>query len=167
MLIRNYQAIDRLDSGSTTYFLDIAKILQIDLSCTPAEIQEELGERVKYKSITLEERFSFKDKWYWIEKDLTKLQYIQFVLLEQYIDDDVVQNLHNIIALFCRPEIKSWFRRKVEPFNQDTHEALANEFLDLDMSVANALIVFFWELGNHSLRHMRIQFLNKMKIGNQ
>lgn len=167
MLLKEYQAIDKLDSTSKNYFSEVANILNLDLTCTPQEVQEELDLRLASKVVKIDNKIYFNHKVYRIEKELPKVSYWQFVLLEQYLDDDAVQNLHRILALFCRPEKRNWFRKKVEPFNMDTHEALANDFLKLDMNVANSLILFFWDLANHSLRNTRIQFLNKMKTGNQ
>lgn len=163
MLIRDYQYISSLNTGSTTYEYELAKYFNIDTTKTIEDVRKELVKCLETKEYKLGKTIYFNKKEWLVEQDILDSTFEQWVLLETILsEDNNINNLHKLIALYLRPVIrKGIFKKKViEPFNMNNHDKISIELLDLPIEIANALIVFFWNLVPEYMNNIKTHYLN-------
>ena len=84
-------------------------------------------------------------KHYWLNYDVTKApsnagRYVEVATFS----NDIIGNLHKILASMATPMVWSWKGLKVSKFDAINHEAIADDFLHCDFTVAYHAAVFFW-----------------------
>lgn len=92
-------------------------------------------------------------RYYWLNYDLSKkpnnaAKYVEVATFS----DDIIGNLHKIMATMATPLKLSWKGMvKVER----EHEDIANDMLHLDFNVAYHAAVFFWAVFSKSITSMK------------
>tara|TARA_R100000951_G_scaffold66916_1_gene56490 strand:+ start:929 stop:1705 length:777 start_codon:yes stop_codon:yes gene_type:complete len=84
---------------------------------------------------------------YRIESDVEQLTGGQYITLMHLMNDQekVMENMAEILALFCIPSTKKWFGWKDGIYDSDKHMAVAAEMKDAKMDVVYPLSAFFFE----------------------
>jgi len=91
-------------------------------------------------------------KYYWLNYDITKApsnagRYVEVATFS----NDIIGNLHKILASMATPMVWSWKGLKLGKFDAVDHEAIANDFLHCDFTVAYHAAVFFWAVFSSSI----------------
>lgn len=164
MTIKDYQYLNKLDTGSTTYEYDICKYFNIDTTKSLEEVKLIINKINNIEEYKLEDYITFNNRRWYIEKDILDSTFEQWIRLETIISvGDNLKNLHKLLAIYLRPTKRNWYGKLIiEPFNMDTQDDLANELLDLDISKAQSIILFFYQLVPQFFNHMKIVFLNRL-----
>ena len=165
MVIRQYQQINLINTGSTTYELEVAKVLNIKTDRSEADVRADIKRELLIPDYKIGKYIYFNKKEWLIEKDLLDSTFEQWIQLEILINkQDNINNLHRLLAIYLRPIRKSKIlkRKEIEPYNLEKQEAIANELLDLPLEIAKTLMIFFYQFVVESLNNMKITYLNKM-----
>ena len=163
MTIKDFQYINSIPTGST-YLLEVSKYFGLDTNLPPDVLEEMINNLMIIKEIPLKKYIKVKGKKYTYEKDLKKVGFNQFIILESLIaEEDNVKNLNFLIALFCRPVKRKWFRLIISPFDELDYELDCNNLLEMNMEDAQALILFFYHYVEGCSQNMKIHCLNLMK----
>jgi len=163
MLVKDFKKISLLDTGSTTYELDLIKYFKIDTTKTIDEVGEQLK---KCMEITPTTKFK---KYYWFNKKLWKVcfpftdeSFDQWARLETILaENNNLQNINRLLALYFRPV--KWYG-KVKKFDLNTQEPIEEDLLDLDMNIANGLLLFFSIVAFKYMNNIRAHYLNLLKV---
>jgi hypothetical protein len=163
MLIRDYKYISTLNTGSTTYEMDLIKYFGISTDQTIDEVSNELK-----KKLNIEEPDNIK-KYYWFKKKLWKVctpfqdeTFDQWARLETILaEDNNLQNINRLIALYFRPV--KWYG-KVKNFDMNTQEQIEEDLLDLDVNIGQKLLLFFSIVGFKYMNNIRAYYLNLTKM---
>jgi len=162
LTLKEYMYIQSIPTGST-YESELIKYLGIDQTLTYNEIQEEVADRLAISDYTLKDKFYLHDKWWKYETDFLESTYEQWAKLESLLSDETNrQNLHKILAIYCRPATMKRFSRKffISKFDLGKQDGIAEELLDLPMSIEKELIRTFFLLAIKSLNYTKIHCLN-------
>jgi len=161
--LREYMYIQSLATG-ITYESEIIKYFNIDTTLTYEDIQNELADRMAISDYQLNKKFYLNNKYWMFETDFLEGSYEQWSRLESLLNDNNTQNLHRILAIYCRPATINKLSRKftISKFDLNRQEKIANELLDLPMSIEKELISAFFLLGIKCLNYIKIYFLNQM-----
>ena len=163
MKVIDYQDLNTIPTG-TTYILEVAKYFGLDTNLPPDVLEEMILNLSRIKEISLPKFIYIKGKRYMYEKDLKKVGFNQFVLLESIIaEEDNVKNMHRLIALFCRPAKRKWLKWMISPFDELEYEIDCNNILEMNMEDAQALILFFYQFVDRCSQNMKIHYLNQVK----
>lgn len=164
MLVKDFQYINSI-SGSTNYEELILTHFNISKNQTIEKVQLELESALKINPREIKGNFiRFNKKKWGIEKDLLECTYEQFNRLEMLLAEEKnIENLHKLLAIYVRP--RKWF--KIEKFNLKRQDDIAKELLELDMNIAQGLILFFYLNATKSFLNINISYLNQMKKPNQ
>jgi hypothetical protein len=98
-------------------------------------------------------------KWH-VQHDITKLSASAYIDLTEYSKEphNLVQNAHNVLALFCTPYKFNWLKLKWQKVEMDAK--VKGELLQsCPVSVAYPLTVFFCNLWNDLIKDM-VPYLN-------
>lgn len=88
----------------------------------------------------LRKRYRVNGRWYYFERNARQINGGQWSTIMHFLEDadKIDENLHNLMACFAyRYE---WFRSK---YNGKIHEAIAEDMLELPMTVVKPLTDFF------------------------
>lgn len=164
MTIRDYQLIKTLDTGSTTYEYDLATYFKIDTTKDNEYVVNELNKVLKIDDYEIKEGFYLNGKEYIIQKDLLDNSYDQWVRMELILSkNDNLDNIHKLISIYCRPTVRNWYGKKIiEPFILLKQDDIAEGLLDLDISIADALLVFFYQSVPTFMNNITVHYLNLM-----
>lgn len=166
MKVKDFQYINTIPTG-ITYNLEFAKYFNLDLNMTNEEMTSEFEEITKIKKKKLEKYIFVNGKKYIYNNDLKKCSFAQFIQLETLVNEnDNVKNLHRLIALFCRPAKRKWFRYVIEPFDLETQNQIAENILEMEIEDAQELILFFYHLVENYSLNMKLHFLTEMVVAN-
>lgn len=165
MNIKLYQKIAGVDTGSTTYDEQIADILEVDKSKPIQQVKAVIENKlhIVYKDLTKNTKIVVNGRRYKYEKDLLEVSLEQFSRLESILaEQDNINNLHRLLAIYVRPV--NMFN-KIRPFDVNTQDKIADELLNMNMSDAQALMIFFFNNALLSMKNMSIYYLNQRKQG--
>lgn len=97
-------------------------------------------------------------KKYRIESDVEKLTGGQYITLMHLMKDQdkVMDNMADILALFCIPSTKTWFGWKDGTYNSEKHNAVAADMKKAKMDVVYPLTAFFFESYKNYARSMQV-----------
>jgi len=88
--------------------------------------------------------------------DVYKLNGGQYITLMHLMKDPdkVIDQLHEIMAVFLVPKKKTWWGWKKQPYNSDKHKEIAEAMLQAPMTIVQPLSAFF--LGSYlkSAKHI-------------
>jgi hypothetical protein len=95
---------------------------------------------------------------YRIESDVEKLTGGQYITLMHLMKDQdkVMDNMADILALFCIPSKKTWFGWKDGTYNSEQHNAVAADMKKAKMDVVYPLTAFFFESYKNYARSMQV-----------
>lgn len=94
-------------------------------------------------------------KTYQLHYDITRItagKYVEAVTFK----DDMIGNLHKMLATMAVPMKWTWKGLKAVPFDAQDHSKIAEEMLDADFSIAYQACVFFWAVLVESIRSLNI-----------
>lgn len=94
-----------------------------------------------------------KGKLYYFVYDIKKMNAAKYVEIATY-SQDVIGNLHRIMATMCKPVKMTWKGLKVIDVDSKNHEEISNELLELDFSFAYHSSVFFWAVLTESMKSL-------------
>jgi len=162
MIIRDFKYISTLDTGSTTYELDLINYFKIPTNQSVEKVGEQLKKYMDVVPIT-----KFK-KYYWFKGKLWKVcmplqdeTFDQWSRMETILaEENNIQNINRLLAIYFRPV--RWYG-KVRKFNLNTQEKIEESLLDLDMNIANGLTLFFSIVGFKYMNNIKVFFLNQTK----
>lgn len=167
MTIQQYQNIVLLDSGSTTYEADICKILNINMNRNIKDVKVDIEKQMKLLTTEFKKKLKVNGKWYMAEEDILECSYEQFVELDRILaEEDNINNLHRLLAIYFRPRKFNFRRMKWQPtpFDMKNQEQIAKELQSyIGIAEANGLVVFFYQTASKSLKYINISFLNQQK----
>jgi hypothetical protein len=165
MRVKDYQYINTLNSGSTTYEYDVAKYFGVDTTKDIESVRKELVKFIEYdKDYKSGSTYTmFKGKKWMIEDDILSGTFEQWTRLETILsEEDNVKNLHKLLAIYFRPmRKKGFFKYKIETFSLEKQDGISEELLDLPIEVANSIMVFFYQFVPKLMKNIGIQFLNQ------
>ena len=97
-------------------------------------------------------------KKYRIESDVEKLTGGQYITLMHLMKDQdkVMDNMADILSLFCIPSKKTWFGWKDGTYNSEQHNAVAADMKKAKMDVVYPLTAFFFESYKNYARSMQV-----------
>lgn len=92
-------------------------------------------------------------KWYFLNYEITKkpMNAGRYVEVASF-SNDIVGNLHKILASMANPMEWSWKGLRLKKYDATEHEQIANDMLNLDFSVAYHAAVFFCKVFNESIK---------------
>lgn len=95
---------------------------------------------------------------YRIESDVEKLTGGQYITLMHLMKDQdkVMDNMADILALFCIPSTKTWFGWKDGTYDSEKHSQVAADMKDAKMDVVYPLTAFFFENYKNYVRSMQV-----------
>lgn len=98
----------------------------------------------------LTRKFKLNGKKYRVTSDVYQLNGGQYITLQHLLKDPdkVIDNLHEIMAVFAVPYERKWWGWKRGKYDSDQHTATAAEMLDCPVSIVQPLSAFFlgsWE----------------------
>jgi len=163
MKVKDYQFLCSLDSGSTTYEVDLIRYFNIDTTETPENVRKKLLEVIKYEPKPIKETYIISGKTYGVEKELLDCQFEQFIQLDKILAEERnVDNLHKLLAIYLRPSKKKLFWNRIEPFDINKQEQIANELLEMNFDEALGAILFFYQNAlNTIMKNIKTSYLNK------
>jgi hypothetical protein len=97
-------------------------------------------------------------KKYRIESDVEQLTGGQYITLMHLMKDQekVMDNMAEILALFCIPSKKKWFRWTDGTYDSEQHNKVAEEMKDAKMDVVYPLTGFFFESYKNFAHSMQV-----------
>jgi hypothetical protein len=151
----------KIDSGSTNYEEQLVDYFKLDRTKKWSESLEELEKLITITPVEIKKsKIKINNKIYKIEKDLLDSSFEQFVRLDNLIaENDNVNNLHKLLAIYLRPV--KWFQ--IEKYNLKTQDIIAEELLQMDMNIAQGLLLFFSQYANKYMDNINISYLNRMR----
>jgi hypothetical protein len=95
---------------------------------------------------------------YRIESDVEKLTGGQYITLMHLMKDQnkVMDNMADILALFCIPSTKTWFGWKDGTYDSEQHSQVAADMKDAKMDVVYPLTAFFFESYKNYVQNMQV-----------
>lgn len=97
-------------------------------------------------------------KKYRIESDVEKLTGGQYITLMHLMKDQdkVMDNMADILALFCIPSTKTWFGWKDGTYDSEKHSEVAADMKDAKMNVVYPLTAFFFASYKNYVENMQV-----------
>tara|TARA_R110000751_G_scaffold86889_14_gene172644 strand:- start:209 stop:955 length:747 start_codon:yes stop_codon:yes gene_type:complete len=89
--------------------------------------------------------FISNGKKYRVLSDVYDLNGGQYITLMHLLKDPekVIDNLHEVMSVFCVPYSKKWYGWKRSKYNSKEHNKVAEEMLEVPMSIVQPLSAFF------------------------
>ena len=93
------------------------------------------------------------NKWYFLNYEITKkpMNAGRYVEVASF-SNDIIGNLHKIMASMANPMEWTWKGLKVKKYDATEHEQISEDMLEMDFSVAYHAAVFFCALFKESMR---------------
>lgn len=159
MTIEQYQKINKLDSGTTTYEYDLGEIFRVDKTQSIDDVRKKINKCLEVSEYKLGKRIIFNKKiWKW-NTDFLDQSLEQWERLDQLIaDNDNIKNLHMLLSIYFRP--CNMFG-KMKKYDLNTQENMWTEILKMDVSIGITLMVFFYQNVIQYLSYIRIPSLNE------
>ena len=167
MNVEQFQYINNLNTGSTSYEEDLINYFGLDKTKNYDTIRKELSELIKTEPLTdIKDKFKVNGVLYGFEKELLEQQFDQYIQLDKLlVEDENVKNLHKLLAIYVRPLKRNWYNKLViEPYDLKKQEAISNDILKMDIDLALGLMVFFYLDVMKCMNHISIYYLNQKKI---
>lgn len=92
--------------------------------------------------------------WYFINYDVSELTSGRYVETATF-GNDVIGNLHKLMATMVNPVKLTWKGFKVLPYDATKHSKVSEDMLQADFTVAYQANVFFYALFNHSILNLK------------
>jgi len=98
----------------------------------------------------------FNGKKYQVITDVYDLNGGQYITLMHLMKDPdkVIDQLHEIMAVFLVPKKKTWYGWKKQPYNADKHKEIAEQMLQAPMTIVQPLSAFFLSSYLASAKHI-------------
>lgn len=163
MILKDFQYLNTLDSGSTTYEQNLITYFKIDTNQSITKVQSDLQKCLEIKPYEIKKNYiKLKGKRYFIEKNFLDCSYEQFSRLEMILSENKnVENIHKLLSIFIRPYKYFIFKSK---YNIKEQDDIYNALLELDMDMAQSILLFFYQNVLKSLNNINIHYLNQVKM---
>ena len=159
MNIKQYQEICKLDPTGLTFDYSTAKILNIDTDKPMHTIVNKIQNALNIKKKDLKYKYWFNGRYWKVDKDILESTFDQWTRLELLIsEEDNLSNFHKLLAIYFRP---CNIFGKIEPFDLNKQDKIAEELLELPMEIANEMILFFYLNVIECMNYIKIAYLNK------
>ncbi len=98
----------------------------------------------------------FEGLRYDVITDVYKLNGGQYITLMHLMKDPdkVIDQLHEVMAVFLVPKKKTWYGWKKQPYNADKHKEVAEQMLQAPMTIVQPLSAFFLSSYLKSAKHI-------------
>ena len=108
--------------------------------------------------------FTYDGVEYGLETDMGKMAWGAWVDLEVYSSDNILQNIHKIMAVLYRPVVSNKNGKyKIEPYDSDTILERAEVFLDISVSLWFQASDFFLSVANLSITIIKASLERRMR----
>lgn len=163
MILKDFQYINTLDSGSTTYEQSLIEYFKIETNQSIDKVRIDLQKCITIKPFDLKKNsFKLKGKRYFIEKDFLSCTYEQFSRLDMLLaEGNNIENLHKFLSIYVLPYKYYFFKTK---YNIKSQDKIYGALLELDMNMAQSILLFFYQNVLKSLNNINIHYLNQVKM---
>jgi hypothetical protein len=162
MLVKDFIYINTLDSGSTTFENELISYFKIDTDQTREKVSQDLDKIIKVEQKIIKRKYIwFKRKLWKICLPLQEETFDQWTRMETILaENNNNKNLHKLLAIYLRPV--KWYG-KLKKFDMRNQDKIENDLLDIDMSTAQSILVFFSIVALKSMNYIKVFYLNQMK----
>jgi len=111
-------------------------------------------------------KFFCKGKKYRVFSDVYDFNGGQYITLMHLLKDPdkVMDNLHELMAVFCVPYEKKWYGWKRVKYKSKNHSEVAKEMLEVPMSIVQPLSAFFLANYLKSTSHILEYSVKKLEV---
>jgi len=170
MNVKQYQEIYGISSGTTgiEYTKAVMKIMNIDGNkFTINEVKEKI-DNIKIPETSELKKFKVKigGKNYSIVKNIMKASFNEWIQFGSIVgsstsEEDMVKNLHKILAIFVRPtQRRRFFWDKITPLSDVDLDDNEEQMLKLNIEDALSINVFFYQSEMNFIRNIKRYYLN-------
>jgi hypothetical protein len=168
MNLRQYQEIDKLskDLSDDQYKAQLCRILNVSIDDHTDDQINSLVESTRNEIKAAHEapitpKFKLNKQWYSYDKEISKQSFGQWVQFDTLMntETDIIQNMHNLLAVYVRAIKFNWFKLKREMTKYDSNELddIAETIREhMDIKTAIALNVFFYKNVSGTMKHTAI-----------
>lgn len=175
MNIRQFQQIQLLNTGSTTYINDVFNIMNLNIEGkTIPEVNgllTQIFELKTYQGTNFRKKIKLNRKTFYIVKDIMKISYQEWVAYEAIMnqaetDEYILNNLHKILSIFIRPRQFNWkkLHYEIQSFDPDKLDERSEELLNLDINEAQAINLFFYHNVTNFMKNIKKHYLNNQAL---
>lgn len=141
-------------TGKTDYEIDKMKASKFNKLCAEIKkafdkLNQDIDKEKPQKIVRV------KGKYYLIHYELHKLSAGRYVDVATY-SQDIIPNLHKIMASIVTPLRWTWKGLRAAKYDGSTHSKRADEFLNMDFSIAYHVCVFFYAVTLNSIKTLSI-----------
>lgn len=128
-----------------------------DLKVIQKNLQKLISKPINKQIIN---KINIDDKMFGFHPKLDDLTMGEYVDLETFAKEN---DLASMMSVLYRPITKTQGNRyDIEPYHTD-HIQNKKHFENLSINIANAIVVFFWNLGDQQLKHIRQYLVEEEK----
>jgi hypothetical protein len=164
MNISDFKYITTLDSGNTTqYEKQLIEYFKIDTNQTIEQVGKELEKHMKVEPILITKKYyKFNNKLWKVCIPLLDETFDQWSRMETLLaEGDNIRNMNKLLAIYFRP-VNILLKQK--PFKLKYQEKIEEEILNMDMNLANGLMLFFSIRGLKYMNNIKAFSLNQLKL---
>ena len=133
MTIQEFQYVSNMDTGSTSYEMNLLTYFNINKSQPISKIRNEIGKRLNVKEKKLKKWTLFNNGIWRLQNNFLEHSFEQWKRLETILaEDNNINNLHRILGIYFRPINQE--------FNYNTQDKIENDLLKLDMGLAHNIM---------------------------
>ena len=92
-------------------------------------------------------------KFYFINYEINELTAGRYVETATF-GNDIVGNLHKLLATMANPMKMTWRGLKVMPYDANKHEQISKDMLEADFTIAYQACVFFYAVFTNSIQSL-------------
>jgi hypothetical protein len=101
-----------------------------------------------------QQRIKVNGRWYFLNFDLKKQTAARYVEVATF-GNDIVNNLHKIMATMANPMKLTWKGLRLIEYKGEDHERISKDMLDIDFSIAYHSALFFYALFTKSIKNLQ------------
>jgi len=169
--VEQYQKIYLLSSGLTSsqYTKEVVKIMNIDGSkYTIKEIKEKIDSiKIPQPKKLNKFKITIVNREFTIVNNIMKSSFNEWIQYESIIgvspnDEDIIKNLHKILAIFVRPTKRKWlFWKTITPLADTDIEKNEEYMKKLSIEDALSINVFFYLREMNFIQNTKRYYLNQ------
>ena len=165
MTVKDFQFLNIINTGSTSFIYDVAKYFNLPTDIDMEVVNEMINNITDYKTKEIvSDVITINGKKYGLEKELLNCKFSQYMRLDALLNENNnIANLHHLLAIYVRPIKKKWFKTSIEPYDVDKQELIANKILNMEIGEALGCMIFFYQRGMRYLKIGNISYLNQLK----
>ena len=170
MNIKDYIYLNQIPSGNTQeHNHSILEYFGVEYNeMKVLEVYDKVKELTKITiNKDIQGKLKVNGKWYYVDRDITKSTFGQFIELESYLSDDsyLINHFNELLAIFVRPRKWNWwkFRYGIEKWDPNKKDVISNALLEMDINDAFGLNVFFYQNAANSINNMKVRYLVELE----